>query len=414
MRFHRGVRLLLALTAPLWASTGCSADGEPAPVGSYHPAQPVELVETAEADGPVVVAGGALWWNTTTTSSVTGRGLDTLKAITRVQTRAEKKALPRSVLRDPARALLGAFGSLWTTDGTYLRRYDPRRALADPDGAPRAEIELTGTPPDPAFVFEIPLVEAFGSVWVMAPTEPDAGARDRGTAGDRRGSRLLRVDPGENRVTGEFPVGDMSFGTGEVAVGHDRLYVPTSDGIAALDPRTLEVTARTDSAALEGTVGGLGHMALLRGSLLVQTSGYELPHTVARFDATTLDLVDNATQPLPGTSETLTNPMLGRRHEVWTPSGTGVIRLRTQGGGTPTTNSLRADDLVAQETLPWICDDPPAIERLSPGGGIVWGTGLTEGIWAVRPDRLPVTSVPGPASTEIRYCPEDPDESGDG
>ncbi|MFJ8254471.1 hypothetical protein [Streptomyces sp. NPDC094466] len=406
MRLHRGARLLLALAVPLWAIGG-SGGGEIPPAGSYQPARPVELVETAVADGGAVVAGGALWWNTTSTSSVTGRGLDTLEPIDRVQTRAEKKALPRSVLRDPARALLGAFGSLWTTDGTHLRRYDPQKALADPDSAPQAEIELTGTPPDRSFVFEIPLVEAFGSVWVMAPTEPDVGAPTEGATGaEGRGARLLRVDPGEDRVTGEFPVAGM-FGTGEVAVGQDRLYVPTSDGIAALDPRTLEVTSRTDSTDQDGNVGSLGHMAFLRGGLLVQTSADDRPYTLTRFDAKTLDFVDTVEQPLRGTSQTLTNPMLARRYEVWTPSGTGLTRLRTQGGGTPATSSLLADDLVAQEALPWICDDHPSIERLTEGGGIVWGTGRTEGIWAIRPDRLPLTSVPGPASTGFRFCPPD-------
>ncbi|MFJ3895184.1 hypothetical protein [Streptomyces sp. NPDC090083] len=375
--------------------------------------QAVELVESAEADGAVVVVGGALWWKSKATSSITGRGLDTLQPITRVQTRAEKKVVPRAVLSDPAGALLGAFGSLWTTDGTHLRRYDPRRALADPDGAPKTEIELTGTPIDQSSMVEIPLVEAFGSVWVTAPTEPDAGDRDSGKTGHRhRGERLLRVDPEKNRIVGEFLVGG-EYGIGEIVVGPDHLYFPTSDGIVALDPRTLQVTARTDPVGQDEAVGAPGHMAFLGGSLLVQTSGYQLPYTVARFDARTLDLVDNVDQPLPGTSHTLTNPMLTRRYEVWTPSGTGVVRLRTQGGGTPTTSSLLADDLVAQETLPWICDDFPAIEQLSPGGGIVWGTGAAEGIWAIRPDRMPVISVPGPAATEPRYCPEEEDGSGD-
>jgi DNA-binding beta-propeller fold protein YncE len=230
----------LALAVPAGASPGALSVAKAIPVGK-HPAG-------------VALAAGSLW--------VTN---DVDNSVSRVDPRAgavtKTIRLRGANFPDPSLAVAGG-GALWVvarTTGT-LSRIDPS------SGKLVATLKVASVVDD--------LLFADGSLWI-ASFDPYR------CSGDRCFSRLTRIDPGTNAVSGAFdvysPTG-LAFGYGSLWVVNHR-----TAKVSRLDPRTGKRTATIDvKLPGEGLFEGPEQVAAGLGGVWVTQ-----PDVVTRIDPRT-------------------------------------------------------------------------------------------------------------------------------
>jgi YVTN family beta-propeller protein len=197
-----------------------------------------------------------------------------------------------------------------------------------------------------------------------------------GGASTAPGGRLLRIDPGSNRVATSLPVGD---GPAAVSVGSGRVWVASyRDGtLWQLDPSSGGLTK-------VAAVGRPFALTIHDGNAYVAAAGPgQFTGNVAKFDAVTGGRA--------GGIEVLACSLAGGTYGVWVAGCPNVQKLSTEGA----TPRFLANIVVPFAQPLSAANYREALPGMAQGEGAVWviGDAADRRLWRIDPQRRRITAT---------------------
>ncbi|WFE58628.1 hypothetical protein [Micromonospora sp. WMMD712] len=404
-------RLTALVTILIGLPVGCSGvTGRPADEAGLvaRLPGPITLITTSGANSAVVSSGREIWWIGpeekvvgVPLSSVFPRGGDPVVA--------PGPTLPKQVTLTEAGGILAVSGNLWTARLDEVRRYDSRRAVADPGVAPMARIPLS-----PAAVSEhgnstdIPMLAAFGSVWVLT------------LANGGPGQEVVRIDSNKNEIVARISVsGRRLEGNGGSLVANSRHLFVLSDGkIFKIDPgrNAVEGEFVANIPSLPGELPGrINSVAALEDTLVAFGATYNSAlgsdrYSLTRIDPEKLYPVDQHGFDFEGAAMQVSEGIVIGDRAILAPASQGIFRITIPAPGV-THVELKIQPFLPPRSLPeYLCNSQTGISYVSTSNGVVWAVDRNNGIWALDPkqDRIPVSSH----QEGSEDCPEE-DPAGD-